>query len=180
MPSTISEGSSCWATRGSQASSTSNRPSLPRCSSSAVATPQVMFEPARLWTGRRPAAARSAAIIPVVLVLPLVALTIDVPRLKRPPRRAIASGSIRRRTRPGRVVPPPRPLARLAAPSARESASLAPKRPPLPRVPLAIPSDPFLGAGRDEDREAARQHPQRDGQVGEVVAVGVDGKGPAG
>ena len=50
-------GGAAAATRGSQASSSSNRPSSPRCSSSAVATPQCMFEPARLWTGSRPAAA---------------------------------------------------------------------------------------------------------------------------
>src|SRR6187402_2982115 len=177
LPSTISEGSSCSATRGSQASSTSNRPSWPRCSSSAVATPQVMFEPARLWTGWRPSAARTPAIIPAVVVLPLVALTIVVPRSSPVPRRAIASGSRRSRTRPGRVVPPPRPLRRLAAPIARESASLAPNRGRV-RVPAAIGS--ALVAGRDEDREAARQHPQRDRQVGEVVAVGVDREGAAG
>ena len=34
-----------------------------------------MFEPARLWTGSRPSAARIAAIMPAVVVLPLVALT---------------------------------------------------------------------------------------------------------
>ena len=129
-------GSSCSTTRGSQASSTSNRPSWPRCSSSAVATPQVMFEPARLWTGRRPSAARMAAIIPAVVVLPLVALTIVVPRSRPAPRRAIASGSRRSSTRPGSVVPPPRPLARLAAPIAREAATLAPNSAPPRRLRL--------------------------------------------
>ena len=112
-------------------------PRWPRCSSSAVATPQVMFEPARLWTGWRPSAARIAAIIPAVVVLPLVALTIVVPRSRPAPRRAIASGSRRSRTRPGSVVPPPRPLARLAAPIAREAASLAPNS--APRWSCAAP-----------------------------------------
>src|SRR5215218_9344085 len=171
-------GSSCAVTRGNQASSTSNSPSSPRCSSSAVATPQVMFEPARLWTGWRPSAARMPAIIPAVVVLPLVALTIVVPPSSPAPRRAIASGSSRSSTRPGRVVPPPRPLRRLAAPIARESATLAPKT--GPERGLGTSGSAFPGVGRDEDREAAGQDSQRDRQVGEVVAVGVDGEGAAG
>ena len=89
-----------------------------------------MFEPARLWTGWRPSAASTAAIIPAVVVLPLVALTTVVPPRRPAPRRAIASGSSRSSTRPGRVVPPPRPLARLAAPIAREAATLAPNSGP--------------------------------------------------
>src|SRR5438067_7880999 len=89
-----------------------------------------MFEPARLWTGWRPAAASRAEIIPAVVVLPLVALTIVV-AVRRRPSRARASGASRRRTRPGRVVPPPRPLARLAAPIARASPSLARNPGPL-------------------------------------------------
>ena len=84
-----------------------------------------MFEPARLWTGLRPAAPSAAAIIPAVVVLPLVALTIVEPSLSRPPRRAIASGARRSSSRPGSVVPPPRPLRRLSAPIAREPARLA-------------------------------------------------------
>ncbi len=99
-----------------------------------MATPQVMFEPARLWTGWRPSASSTAAIIPAVVVLPLVALTIVVPRSSRSPSRAIASGSSRSSTRPGSVVPPPRPLARLAAPIAREAATLAPNSAPRRRL----------------------------------------------
>ena len=76
--------------------------------------------------GARPSAASTAAIIPAVVVLPLVALTIVVPRSRPAPRRAIASGARRSSTRPGSVVPPPRPLARLAAPIARAAATLAP------------------------------------------------------
>ena len=64
--------------------------------------------------------------MPAVVVLPLVALITVAPPVRRAPRREIASGSSRSSTRPGRVVPPPRPLARLAAPIARERASLAP------------------------------------------------------
>ena len=112
------------------------RPRRPRtaprcrsCSSSAVAIPQVMFEPARLWTGERPSASSTAAIIPAVVVLPLVALTRVTPRPRPEPRREIASGARRSSTRPGSVVPPPRPLARLAAPIARAAARLAPKEP---------------------------------------------------
>ena len=41
-----------------------------------------MFEPARLWTGRRPAASSAAAIIPAVVVLPLVALIRVEPSLE--------------------------------------------------------------------------------------------------
>ena len=51
-------------------------------------------------------------------------------RSSRAPRRAIASGSRRSSTRPGRVVPPPRPLARLAAPIARAARRLAPNSAP--------------------------------------------------
>ena len=94
-------------------------PRSPRCSSSAVATPQVMFEPARLWTGSRPSARRIAAIIPAVVVLPLVALTIVEPRSSRAPSRAIASGARRSRTRPGQGRAAAAAAARLAAPIAR-------------------------------------------------------------
>ena len=140
-----------------------------------MATPQVMFEPARLWTGWRPSAARSAAIIPAVVVLPLVALTIVVPRSRPAPRRAIASGASRSSTRPGSVVPPPRPLARLAAPIARAAASLAPNRAPLRAAGAQAPA-----CGGHDHAERARQHPQRGRQVGEVLAVGVDREGAAG
>ncbi len=100
-----------------------------------------MFEPARLWTGGRPSAASTAAIIPAVVVFPLVALTRVVPPSRRAPSRAIASGSSRSSTRPGSVVPPPRPLARLAPPIARAAATLAPNR------ALTKPGGP-VGRGR--------------------------------
>ena len=70
------------ATRGSQASSTSNRPSWPGsrpASSSAVATPQPMFDPARLCTTRRPCRSSTPAAIAQVVVLPLVAETSTAP-----------------------------------------------------------------------------------------------------
>jgi len=105
-----------------------------------------MFDPARLWTGLRPSAARAAEIIPAVVVFPFVALTI-VLRESLLPSRAIASGERRSSTRPGSVVPPPRPLARLAAPIARASTAFAPKTgllklgrvAPAPRAPSAAP-----------------------------------------
>src|SRR5215211_4787358 len=87
-----------------------------------------MFEPARLWTGSRPAARRAAAIIPAVVVLPFVALTIVEPAVRRRPRRETASGAILRSSRPGNVVPPPRPLRRLSDPLTRASASFVEKR----------------------------------------------------
>ena len=70
----MSPGSSASTIRGSHASSTSKSPSVPSCSRRAVATPQLMFEPARLWTGVRPAWRRADASMPAVVVLPLVAL----------------------------------------------------------------------------------------------------------
>src|ERR1700754_4809526 len=97
-----------------------------------------MFEPARLWTGGRPSAARIAAIIPAVVVLPLVAETIVAPPLRPAPSFAIASGSNRSSTRPGSVVPPPRPLRRLAAPIARAIARLAPKVGPPALLDFAV------------------------------------------
>jgi hypothetical protein len=84
-----------------------------------------MFEPARLWTGERPSARRMPEIIPAVVVLPLVELTTIEPRRSRPASRSIASGSIRTSRRPGRVVPPPRPLRRLSAPTARATLRFA-------------------------------------------------------
>src|ERR1700760_1717901 len=127
-----------------------------------------MFEPARLWTGGRPSAARIAAIIPAVVVLPLVAETIVAPPESPGPSLAIASGSIRSSTRPGSVVPPPRPERRLAAPIARASARLAPKAgPPRPAAPLAAlkrrragPAPVARGggcAGRPGGRSGARR-----------------------
>jgi hypothetical protein len=84
-----------------------------------------MFDPARLWTGSRPARRSIPAIMPAVVVLPLVELTTTDPRTRPPARRAIASPSIRSSTRPGRVVPPPRPLRRLRPPVARAIQRLA-------------------------------------------------------
>ena len=57
------------------------------CSSSAVATPPGMFAPARLCTASMPACASTLAIIPAVVVLPLVALTTTDAALE-PARRA--------------------------------------------------------------------------------------------
>src|SRR2546430_834695 len=85
-----------------------------------------MLDPARLWTGVRPSAARIEEIIPAVVVFPFVALTIVVPPVSLAPSFEIASGERRSSTRPGSVVPPPRPLPRLAAPIARARATLAP------------------------------------------------------
>jgi hypothetical protein len=70
------------ATAGSHASSTSKRPSWPRsrpASSSAVATPQDMFDPARLCTSGLPERSSAAAIMAAVVVLPFVADTSTEP-----------------------------------------------------------------------------------------------------
>ena len=158
LPNTIRRGSSSVATRGSHASSTSKRPSEPRCSSRAVATPQVMFDPARLWTGARPAARRAAAIMPAVVVLPLVALTIVVPPWSLDPSRASASGAIRKSSRPGRVVPPPLPLRRESAPAARAITSFGPNR----RL--------TCGAGPPGRSPAARSRPVRMEVLGSAPA----------
>src|SRR2546430_339732 len=76
--------------------------------------------------GVRPGPAGMGEIFPAVVVLPLVALTMVVPLVSLAPGFAIASGERRSSTRPGSVVPPPRPLPRLAAPIARARATLAP------------------------------------------------------
>ncbi len=56
------------------------------------------------------------ASIEAVVVLPLVALISVEPRSSREPSLSIASGSSRSSIRPGRVVPPPLPDARLEPP----------------------------------------------------------------
>jgi hypothetical protein len=86
-----------------------------------------MFDPARLCTGTRPSARRIPEIIPAVVVFPLVELTTIEPRSSCAASRSIASGAIRTRSRPGSVVPPPRPLRRLSAPTARATPRFAVK-----------------------------------------------------
>ena len=114
-----------------------------------------MFEPARLCTGSRPAARSAAASMPAVVVLPLVALTIVDPRVSSAPRREIASGAMRSSSRPGRVVPPPRPLRRLSAPVARAIPTLARKAAAL------IPAAP---GGHDHPQGAGQQAHDRAGR----------------
>ena len=106
-----------------------------------------------------------AAIIPAVVVLPLVALTIVVPRSRPAPSRAIASGARRSSTRPGSVVPPPRPLARLAAPIARAAATLAPNSATAPGARAARRSS--LGRRRHEHAQRLRAAPA--GEAGRSV-----------
>ena len=49
-----------------------------------MATPQAMFEPARLWTTGLPARSRAAAIMAAVVVLPFVADTSTEPASSSP------------------------------------------------------------------------------------------------
>ena len=96
-------------TDGSQASSTSKSPICPGerpASSSAVATPQAMFEPARLWTTGRPSRSSAAATIAAVVVLPLVAEISTEPSSRPAPMRPSARGERASSSRPGAVVPP--------------------------------------------------------------------------
>ena len=82
-------GSSSPATGTSQASSTSNRPSSPDrlpASSRAVATPQLMLEPARFRTTAPPSRSTAAASIEAVVVFPFVAETSTAPPWSRFPR----------------------------------------------------------------------------------------------
>ncbi len=88
-----------------------------------MATPQVMFDPARLCTSGRPARSRMAASMAAVVVLPLVADTSTEPSSRRRPMVRIAPGLMRSSIRPGAVVPPLRPSPRLVARSSRASAS---------------------------------------------------------
>ena len=143
------------------------------CSSSAVATPQAMFEPGavvdRVPAGRvecggeHPGGRR------------LAVRGADHGRaapLSLPPSRPIASGAVRRRTRPGSVVPPPRPDRRLSDPIARAPATLTPKS----REPLDG-GGPSRGLGRDQlERVGQNRDPGR--QLGDPIAVGVDVERP--
>ena len=104
---------------GSQASSTSKSPSWPRsrpASSSAVATPQDMFEPARLCTIGLPERSSAAAIMAAVVVLPFVADTSTEPASSSLDMRASARGEALSSTRPGAVVPPRAPDAATGGP----------------------------------------------------------------
>ena len=87
--------------------------------------PPAMLAPARLCTSRTPSRSRIAAAIAAVVVLPLVAETNTLPRLKREPSTPIASGCRRISTFPGTLVAPP-PRSRESAPAARANASLGP------------------------------------------------------
>ena len=107
-----------------QPESRPDAPSRRACSSSAVATPPGMFAPARLWTASSPAWASTAAIMPAVVVLPLVALTTTEPRSSCAPEPAIACGASRSSSLPGRLVPPPLPA------DARQGAGRAGDRDP--------------------------------------------------
>ena len=100
-------------------------PSPRAAPSSTLATPPAMFAPARLWTRRVPERSRIAATIAAVVVLPFVAEMTALPCGRRPASRAIAAGSMRMSTFPGRLVAP-RPLRREMAPAARASAIFAP------------------------------------------------------
>ncbi len=139
-------------------------PRSPRCSSSAVATPQVMFEPARLWTG--------------------VAAVGREDRGDHPRRRRLAVGGAddRRAARRGRA--PSRAIASGCEPqqdparagwcrrrgrwrgwrrrSPAASASLAPNRAAAGRVRRRAQARP----GGTSTLQRARQHPQRGRKVG--------------
>ncbi len=78
-----------------------------------------MLEPARLCTTGRPSRSRQAAIIAAVVVLPLVADRSIEPASSSCAMLRIEPGAIRSSIRPGAVVPPVRPLRRLAARTSR-------------------------------------------------------------
>jgi hypothetical protein len=84
-----------------------------------VATPQDMFEPARLCTTGLPARSRAAAIIAAVVVLPFVADTSSEPASSSRDMRRSARGEAFSSRRPGAVVPPLRPTRRLVARASR-------------------------------------------------------------
>src|SRR4029077_4868682 len=119
--------------------------------------------------GLRPAACRISAIIPAVVVLPLVELTTIEPRSSWDASRSIASGAILTRRRPGSVVPPPRPLRRLRAATPRARPRFASKS--------ALIAEARLGGPRWRDHpERAGQRAQGRRQVREVLAIGVYGE----
>ncbi len=89
---------------------------------SAEAMPDARLAPALLrasLTRPRRISASSAQVV----VLPFVAETTTQPRGRRAARRRGASGASAVSTRPGSVVPPPRPVARDANAVARAAAS---------------------------------------------------------
>ena len=65
------------------------------------------------------------AVIAAVVVFPLVAEIMIVPRGRRLASSAIAPGSSAISTRPGRLVPPPRPARLAILPTARAAAIFA-------------------------------------------------------
>ena len=96
-----------------------------------------MFEPARLCTSERPSASRTAATIAAVVVLPLVAEISAEPWSSSAAMSCIASGSARSSSRPGSVVPPPRPRRRESERTVRAA----------PRVRLGLtPGRPRAGS----------------------------------
>lgn len=109
---------------GKAASSVSNRP-MCACvrppsdapASAVAVTPLIRLAPARLWSGVRPSSASIAAIMRVVVVLPLVPETSTTPRGSVAVNFCNTCGSIRWATTPGSVVPPPRRSMRLAMPA---------------------------------------------------------------
>ena len=86
-----------------------------------MATPQDMFEPARLCTIGLPERSSAAAIIAAVVVLPFVADTSTEPASSWLDMRASARGEALSSRRPGAVVPPVRPTRRLVARASRAS-----------------------------------------------------------
>src|SRR5262249_54388969 len=138
-----------------------------------------MFEPARLWIGCLPAAWRIEAIIPAVVVLPFVELTTIEPRPSLFASRSIASGAIRTSTRPGSVVPPPRPLTRLSVPTAfavrRFASNRALMQAEVRRRPCLV-GRVGQRPGWHDHAQRPVEHAQRRRQVGQVLAVGVDGE----
>ncbi len=105
--------------------------------------PEARFAPALLRASSTRPRSTSASSAHVV-VLPFVAETSTHPRGRRAARRRGAPGASAVSTRPGSVVPPPRPLAREAKAVARAAASasfITAAVPPRGQssVPLASP-----------------------------------------
>ena len=140
MPSAIARGSSWAAIAGRAASSHSKRPSSALAverTESAEAMPEARFAPALLRVRRARPRSTSASSAHVV-VLPLVAETSTQPRGSRAARRLGALGASAVRTRPGSVVPPPRPLAREANAVARAAASASLITPGVPSTGRSV------------------------------------------
>src|SRR5262249_51942658 len=120
----IARGRTSAATAGRAASSTSKTPTSPPApsrpsSSSAVATPERRLAPLWLATTRQPAARAHPETRRAVVVLPLVAEIASAPWPRPAASSPRASGRMRRRSLPGRLVPPPRPSRRESEPAAR-------------------------------------------------------------